>query len=104
MDEYKDALFGALHEIRHQHMMDFVLLMITDVIHENSVLLADGLSTYEPKLAYTRESAHKFFFLSIVAEETVVARNPSRFGGRMRVRSWQNLKSMLYCSYSVRTN
>lgn len=69
VDEYKDALFGALHEIRHQHMMDFVLLMITDVIHENSVLLADGLSTYEPKLAYTRESAHKFFLPGVLSRK-----------------------------------
>jgi manganese-dependent inorganic pyrophosphatase len=43
--------------------------MITDVVHENSVLLSDGLSRYEPKLAYTKESDHKFLLPGVLSRK-----------------------------------
>lgn len=69
VDEYKDALFGALETVRQENKLDFVLLMITDVVHENSVLLSDGLSRYEPKLAYTKESDHKFLLPGVLSRK-----------------------------------
>lgn len=69
VDDYKESLFSALKETCRRNNMVFSLLMITDVIHENSVLLCSGLDMYEPKLAYSRESDHKFFMPGVLSRK-----------------------------------
>jgi len=69
VDEFKDSLFESLAAVRHDNNLDFALFLITDVIHENSVLLSSGLGFYEPKLAYTQESPHKFLLPGVLSRK-----------------------------------
>jgi manganese-dependent inorganic pyrophosphatase len=56
-------LEGALDEVSREKGLSWVMLMITDVVKGNSLLLTNGFSAGDEKLVYPRLN-HRMFRLS----------------------------------------
>lgn len=63
------SFFEALEKSRSQHGLDFALFLITDIVHENSLLLAAGMGTLESHFAYERVSPHLFFLPGVLSRK-----------------------------------
>lgn len=63
------SFFEALEKSRLQHGLDFALFLITDIVHENSLLLATGMGTLESHFAYERVSPHLFFLPGVLSRK-----------------------------------
>jgi manganese-dependent inorganic pyrophosphatase len=69
VEETKGSFFTVLSAVREKNALDFALFLITDVIHENSILLCSGLDAYEPKLAYQKQSEHTLFLPGVLSRK-----------------------------------
>ncbi len=69
VDEVKDALIGALEQVKREHRLDWAMLLITHVIKEDSVLLSTPYPDVEKNLVYKKESEDKFFLPGILSRK-----------------------------------
>ncbi|MFW5862049.1 MAG: putative manganese-dependent inorganic diphosphatase [Spirochaetota bacterium] len=54
LDEVREGLFHALEEIRRDRQLDWTMLMVTNILKEDSILLTTHMPKAEKKLSYTR--------------------------------------------------
>jgi len=52
LEEVRDGLFHALEEIRRDRQLDWTMLMITNILEEDSILLTTHMPKAEKKLRY----------------------------------------------------
>lgn len=69
VDEVKDRYLSNLETVRNVKGLDWALLMITDVIKEDSVLLATDLPKYEKALVYPLSSRGKFLMPGVLSRK-----------------------------------
>lgn len=66
---FTKGFFDALATERSRKDLDFALLMITDVVDENSLLLASGMDVLEPALAYQETAPHVFLMPGVLSRK-----------------------------------
>ncbi len=54
LDEVREGLFHALEEIRRDRQLDWTMLMVTNILEEDSILLTTDMPKAEKKLSYPR--------------------------------------------------
>ncbi len=52
LEEVRDGLFHALEEIRRDRQLDWTMLMVTNILKEDSILLTTHMQRAEKKLSY----------------------------------------------------
>jgi len=52
LDEVREGLFHALEEIRRDRQLDWTMLMVTNILKEDSILLTTNMPKAEKKLSY----------------------------------------------------
>ncbi|WP_022851805.1 putative manganese-dependent inorganic diphosphatase [Limisalsivibrio acetivorans] len=60
VEEVKDSLFEALETVMNEKQADWGMLLITDIIREESILLTTGFEAAEKILAYNKEGSQQF--------------------------------------------
>ncbi len=63
------SFFEALEKTRERGALDFALFLITDIVHENSLLLASGMGMLESRFAYEKEGEHLFFLPGVLSRK-----------------------------------
>lgn len=69
VDEVKDAYLSQLDHTRRNLGLDWALLLVTDVIKEDSVLLSTEFSRLEKALAYPKEAPGKYFLKGVLSRK-----------------------------------
>lgn len=69
VDEVKDLVLAQLEQTRVRHSLDWAMLLITDVIKENSVMLATPYPKKERCLVYPQESPGKFMLNGVLSRK-----------------------------------
>lgn len=69
IDEVKDRYLAQLEATRREHGLDWAMLLITDVIEENSVLLATSYPRRERALVYPIESPGKYLLKGVLSRK-----------------------------------
>lgn len=69
VDEVKDSLIQALENIRRAHKLDWSMLLISNVLKENSVLLTTDLPVSEKSFIYKKESSRKFLLPGVLSRK-----------------------------------
>lgn len=62
VEDVSDDLHQALLDTRNRNNLDWAMLLITDIVSQNSVLLSSGFTPAERRLSYQR-TGDKLFFL-----------------------------------------
>jgi manganese-dependent inorganic pyrophosphatase len=69
VDEVKDQFITTLETVKSTHHIDWAMLLITNVLKENSVLLSTSYPQAEKNLVYKQESAGKFALPGILSRK-----------------------------------
>jgi len=69
VDEVKDAYLSQLDRTRKNLGLDWALLLVTDVIKEDSVLLSTEFTRFEKTLAYPKEAAGKYLLKGVLSRK-----------------------------------
>lgn len=61
VSDFAPSIRSALETVKGRHRLDFAMCLITDVVHENSVLItSEGMEIQEANLAYEQQAPHQF--------------------------------------------
>ena len=69
IDEVKERFITALEGVRLLHHLDWAMLLVTNVIKEDSVLLTTEFPKAEQNLVYKKESAGKYLLPGILSRK-----------------------------------
>ena len=69
VDEVKEAYVKQLNSTRRDHGLDWAMLLVTDVIKEDSVLLCTEFPRKEKALVYPNESAGKYILKGVLSRK-----------------------------------
>ena len=58
LDDAREGLFQTLEKIRNQRQLDWTMLMVSDIVKEDSLLLSTDMPAGEKKLRYSRTGDH----------------------------------------------
>ena len=69
VDEVKDSYLKQLDSTRHEYGLDWAMLLVTDVIKEDSVLLCTSYPKKEKALIYPNESVGKYLLKGVLSRK-----------------------------------
>ena len=69
VDEVKETYIKQLEKTRMEHGLDWALLLVTDVIKEDSVLLSTAYPRKEKALMYPLESPGKYILKDVLSRK-----------------------------------
>ncbi len=69
LDSIKLSLTEELHSVKAQHKLDWMMLLITDIIMEESILITTGFDAAENIFSYKRLSNNSFFLPGILSRK-----------------------------------
>ena len=68
-DEVKKDFLNALQEVRQKHELDWAMLLVTNVIKENSLLLATDFPELDDKLIYDKTGDNLYFLPGVMSRK-----------------------------------
>ncbi len=68
-DEVKKDFLNALQEVRQKHELDWAMLLVTNVIKENSLLLATNFPELDDKLIYDKTGDNLYFLPGVMSRK-----------------------------------
>ncbi len=69
VDKVEDRLVEALNNKRKSKGLDWIMLMVTDIINRNSVLISLGAKRYNEGLHFSKISENKFYLPDIISRK-----------------------------------
>lgn len=69
LDSIKASLTEELHSVKAQNKLDWMMILVTDIIKEESVLITTGFDAAENIFSYKRLSKNSFFLPGILSRK-----------------------------------
>lgn len=69
LGDTQDALFKVIDEVKNEKGLNWCMLLVTDIIKEESVLLTSGHEAAEKLLAYKPTAAKRFFLPGVLSRK-----------------------------------
>ncbi len=69
LDDARDRLFQALERIQSQHQLDWTMLMVSDIVKEDSLLLSTEMPACEKKLRYSSIDEHIYHLPGVLSRK-----------------------------------
>jgi len=69
VDLVKEEFLSVLNEVKTEKRLDWVMLLVTDVIKQDSVLFSAGFQAAEKKLIFTQREPHIFDLPDILSRK-----------------------------------
>jgi len=69
VEDVSDDLLQALLETRNRNNLDWAMLLITDIVSQNSVLLSSGFTPAERRLSYQRTGNNVFSLPGVLSRK-----------------------------------